>query len=92
MKHHPSYPITRLAILGFLTLGFAACGSADIGESCDVPGSTDGCVENAICTNEDGRSACRLLCDESADCPAQHKCNGITGTDRKSCQPDKPVK
>jgi hypothetical protein len=67
----------------------SACGGADIGESCDDVGSTDECVDDAICTNEsDDHAACRALCEEQADCPADHGCNGISGSSRKSCQPD----
>jgi hypothetical protein len=80
--------ITRLALLGLFALGAAACGGADIGEDCDDPGSTDECVDDAICTNEDGRSTCRLRCDEQEDCPTKHKCSGVSSTDIKSCQPE----
>lgn len=66
-----------------------ACGGADVGESCDDPGSTDECVDDAICTNEDGTSnRCRELCEEHEDCPANHSCSGLSSSNRKSCQPD----
>jgi hypothetical protein len=66
----------------------SACGGAEIGESCDDVGSTDECVDGAVCTNEDRGARCRSLCEEQNDCPADHSCNGISGTSRKSCQPD----
>jgi hypothetical protein len=66
-----------------------ACGGADIGESCDEKGSTDECVDNAVCTNEDDGSACRKLCKDKADCPEGEDCNGVSNTSLKSCQPDK---
>jgi len=89
-RHGLTWPV--LATMLALALALAACGSSDIGESCDEPGSIDECVDNAICTNEDGRSICRLRCDEQSDCPANYSCNGVAATDRKSCQPDKPAK
>ena len=67
----------------------AACGGAEVGEDCDDEGSTDECVDGAICTNESGdKAVCRLLCKEQEDCPADHACNGVSETSRKSCQPD----
>ena len=67
-----------------------ACGGAEIGESCDSAGSTDECVDHAVCTNEDGdTSRCRVLCKEQEECPDAHSCNGISGSSLKSCQPDK---
>ena len=83
----PTRLLVRAVVL--LWLLTAACGGADIGESCDEPGSTDECVDDAVCTNEDGdRSACRALCQEHEDCPDGHSCNGISNSSRKSCQPD----
>ena len=67
----------------------AACGGAEIGESCDDEGSTDECVDNAVCTNEEGDAArCRVLCKDQDECPDAHSCNGVSGTSLKSCQPD----
>lgn len=92
MNGSQRHQITRLALMGLLAFGLAACGGAEIGESCDEAGSTDECVDHAVCTNEDGYAACRLICAEHADCPAGHDCNGVSGTNIKSCQPDKPAK
>jgi hypothetical protein len=64
------------------------CGSPDIGEECDDVGSTDACEDGALCTNEDQGAVCRKLCDATEDCPANHSCNGVSGTNLKSCQPD----
>ena len=76
-------------IAAALLLAAAACGGTEIGDACDDVGSTDECVDDAVCTNEEGDSAaCRALCEEAEDCPADHGCNGISGTSRKSCQPD----
>jgi hypothetical protein len=72
---------------GLLALAMA-CGGAEIGETCDDQGSTDECVDDAVCTNEDDGAVCRALCDEHEDCPDGHSCNGISQTSLKSCQPD----
>lgn len=69
-----------------------ACGGAELGESCDDEGSTDECVDDAVCTNEGEGAACRALCKEQEDCPAGYACNGISSTSQKSCQPDDPKK
>lgn len=81
--------IARLLGLAALALALVALGcSADVGASCDTPGSLDECVDGAVCTNESGgANTCRLLCADDADCPVGHNCNGLTGTQIKSCQP-----
>ena len=82
--------VTRYALLSAALLTLAAgCGGAEIGESCDDEGSTDECVDDAVCTNASGdAAACRALCQEHEDCPSGHSCNGVTGSNLKSCQPD----
>jgi len=71
-----------------LSLALGACGGADIGEACDTAGSADECVGGAICTNEADGNYCRETCADTADCPAMHSCNGVSGSSTKSCQPD----
>lgn len=77
-----------LAILcaSFLAL---ACSEPEVGEDCDEIGAADACEEGAICTNEESGGVCRLLCKETDECPLDHTCNGISGSNLKSCQPDK---
>ncbi|HEY3493032.1 MAG TPA: hypothetical protein VGK73_00025 [Polyangiaceae bacterium] len=65
-----------------------ACGKADIGEACDDVGKEDECVDGAVCTNQDDGAACRRLCDDQDECPAGESCNGVSGTNLKSCQPE----
>ena len=79
--------VATLLLSGVVSVG---CGRAEIGEECDGVGSTDDCDEGAICTNEEGRGICRQLCTETVQCPAAHTCNGIAGTNLKSCQPERP--
>jgi hypothetical protein len=68
-----------------------ACGEGEIGDACDEPGSTDECVDDAVCTNEnsdsDDENVCRQLCEEQEDCPDDLNCNGVSGSNLKSCQP-----
>jgi len=75
--------------LGVLLIGAGACGDAEIGEECDDVGSTDECEDGAICTNEETGSVCRALCTDDTQCPETQACNGISGTNVKSCQPKK---
>ena len=83
----------RLASLFVSTAASAllivGCGHADVGEECDEPGSSDECVDGAICTNEGEGAVCRMECTKQEDCPTGEACNGVSGTDTKSCQPDK---
>jgi hypothetical protein len=64
------------------------CSKPDVGEDCDEAGNADECADGALCTNEDDGAVCRTLCVEQEDCPAGHACNGVSGTNLKSCQPD----
>jgi hypothetical protein len=74
-----------VAIVFLLGIG---CGRADIGETCDRSGDEDECVDEAICTKEvDGRTTCRKRCTDDSQCPTTEKCNGVSETNIKSCQP-----
>ena len=66
-----------------------ACGSSEIGEGCDNVGKTDECVDGAICTNDSGGTLCRRVCQDDAQCALTEACNGVSGTNIKSCQPKK---
>lgn len=79
--------MTAVAIvaLGVCSLG---CGESDVGEECDEPGSTQECVADAVCTNEEaGGARCRLICTTQDDCPDGFNCNGVSEGSLKSCQP-----
>jgi hypothetical protein len=75
-------------ILTCLAAASASCGSPGLGETCDKAGSTDACEDGLVCTNESGGDKCRQLCADQAQCAAGFSCNGISGTNLKSCQPD----
>jgi len=74
----------------FALLGAVACGGkSDLGEECDTPGSTDDCVPGTVCTNDLGGRRCRAICAEDSQCAPTDACNGVSGTNIKSCQPKK---
>jgi hypothetical protein len=64
-----------------------ACGDPEVGEECDDAGSSTECEDGAICTNEAGKAICRAHCVEQEECPPGFSCNGVSGTNVKSCQP-----
>lgn len=73
-------------LLGALVAG---CGGADIGEACDDTGSTDECVDGAICDTVEGeRAECLAICDDDVDCDAGFSCNGVSGSNIKACHQD----
>jgi hypothetical protein len=85
--------IRRFVLVRFIGLATSAvftagCSEAEIGEDCDESGSLDECVEGAICTNDGDGAVCRALCVEQEDCPTGQACNGVSGSNKKSCQPD----
>ena len=76
-------------LLALVPLG---CGKTDVGDDCDEVGDTSECVDNAICTNEGdntNQGTCRWICSGDADCSVGSECNGVAGTNIKSCQPKK---
>jgi hypothetical protein len=75
--------------LAVLLAAVACSGKGDIGEDCDTAGSTDDCVDGAICTNDGDARTCRRRCNDDAQCAASEECNGVSGTTLKSCQPKK---
>lgn len=77
----------QIAGLCLSLFSLTACGTADVGEECDGAGSTDDCVDGAICTNENDKNVCRVICVDDTNCAGTEACNGVTGTPVKSCQP-----
>jgi hypothetical protein len=78
----------RGILFSWLLLTIAACGgSPEEGDPCDVSGDLDECEEGAICSNDGGDgNVCRFLCDDHSDCESDERCNGVEGSNRKSCQ------
>lgn len=80
------------------TLG--ACGGPGaVGEPCERPGTSEDCVEGAVCATDEtpeGASSdpvwesytCRAICRASSDCPPDLECRGVAGAAMVSaCQP-----
>jgi hypothetical protein len=65
------------------TLGCAG----EIGEACDKSGAVSECVDSAICTTDSRGTYCRQRCTDTAQCVVPEQCNGVSGTNIKSCQP-----
>lgn len=88
-----------LALLAFL--GLVGCGGAGaVGESCERPGSTEDCVDDAICATDASPSegepgdavwetnTCRAICVDESDCGAGEDCRGVPGAfATRACQP-----
>jgi hypothetical protein len=79
--------LRKLPLLFALLLAPLGCGEQEVGEECDDVGDTDECEDGAICTNSGAGSYCAWLCDNDRHCPRDFECNGVSGTNRKSCQP-----
>lgn len=54
--------------------------------SCTQPGTVDVCG-GGVCTNLSSGSYCLARCADKIDCRASYNCNGISGSNLKSCQP-----
>ncbi|MFK7991002.1 MAG: hypothetical protein AB8I08_33585 [Sandaracinaceae bacterium] len=74
----------RAAIL-LIALTLGACGGAgEVGEACGTPGSTDECVDGAIChdrSSGDAEGLCRLRCSDDTDCPGGGSCEDVSDID-----------
>jgi len=76
-----------------LALAFGAClvagCASDLGETCETSGSTDECVDDAVCvqavSGED--PTCRKVCTDDSQCTATEGCNGVEGSNIKACRP-----
>lgn len=88
--------IVLTLVLFALALG---CGPGNVGEACARPGSTDVCVDGAVCTTDENeadpatmpnsdRYTCRAICDSHTDCATGFECRGVTGAAMiRACQP-----
>jgi hypothetical protein len=81
--------LRRSVVLLGLLASIGCGGKADLGEECDTAGSTDDCVNGAVCTNDTGGQRCRRICIDDTQCTSVEACNGVSGTNIKSCQPKK---
>ena len=87
-----------LVVASFLALAGCA-GAGGVGEACERPGSTEDCVDDAICATDqstEGGSGdpvwesytCRAICVDETDCATGQECRGVTGAfATRACQP-----
>lgn len=69
-------------------LALTSCGSPKIGESCKTAGDSAACESGAMCTNNSGGgNTCFKVCTADSECATTEQCNGVSGTNIKSCQP-----
>jgi hypothetical protein len=80
--------LTRLLFITTV-LALAACGSGGkVGDACATAGAmADECGDGAVCTQEGTALVCAKLCAQQSDCASTEACNGVSGSDLKSCQP-----
>ena len=83
------FAFVRMLALGAGLIMASGCGGTEIGEPCDDVGSTDECVDGAVCSVLDGRSVCRQLCKDKEDCPDGTECTGVSKTNLHACEPTK---
>jgi len=83
--------LTALMLVG-LGILIPGCGGAEVGESCGTKGSTEECVDGAVCDlkgTSDSEPVCLKICADSSECAATEDCNGVTGSNLKACTPKK---
>jgi predicted small secreted protein len=65
-------------------------GEADLGESCDVSGKTEGeCTSGGVCGKPADNATvfqCLQICGKDEDCGAGRSCNGVDGSNLKGCR------
>jgi hypothetical protein len=51
-------------------------------------GSTDECVNGAICTFVGDGSECHQICELTTECPNKWICTGVSNSGLRACVPD----
>lgn len=77
--------VVAVSLLG--ALATVGCGKSDVGEECNT---ADDCKDGLVCTRDWQGVHCRAPCTSQDQCPPGFDCNGVEGTNVKSCQPVKP--
>jgi hypothetical protein len=54
---------------------------------CDLQGSIANCPDGTICSPFGDRLLCAPICQAQGDCREGYECNGLSGTEVKSCRP-----
>ena len=79
--------VSRVTLIWAFAVAAIGCGGAEIGEPCDQTGSSDECVDGAICDTEGEDQICLAVCKEDSECPTDRKCTGVSGSNVKACHP-----
>ena len=81
---------TLAAALGLFALVAACSSESDPGEECDAPGGTaDVCAPGTVCGAPSEKAVvlvCVPICLDDKDCPKDHDCKGVAGTNVKGCR------
>ncbi|MFL5318519.1 MAG: hypothetical protein ACJ790_02610 [Myxococcaceae bacterium] len=56
-------------------------------KGCSVEGSGTECPGGSVCSSQGGGLLCALVCQGQNDCRAEYECNGVSGSDQKTCRP-----
>lgn len=56
-------------------------------KGCSVEGSTTECPGGTVCSNHSNILLCAPTCQTKEDCRADYECNGLSGSEEKSCRP-----
>lgn len=56
-------------------------------KGCSTPGSENECPGGTLCSTHNNQQLCAPVCQTKAECRADYECNGVTGTDKKTCRP-----
>ena len=89
-----------LALLAALCALAGCSGAGNVGDACTRAGSTDHCVDGAICAQDEAEEGtpsdpqwdsftCRAICASQDDCGAGLECRGVTAGPAgvRACQP-----
>ena len=56
-------------------------------KGCTNAGTDKACGAGTVCSPSGERMLCALICKEQDDCRDGYECNGVPGTELKSCRP-----
>jgi hypothetical protein len=56
-------------------------------KGCTTEGADKACGTGSVCSRSGERLLCAATCETKADCREGYECNGVTGSNLKSCRP-----
>ena len=80
--------LAALALASLVAVLPGCSSAAAVGETCEVEGAVDECVDGAVCGKPDDNAApqCLVVCTSDKDCGSNQSCNGVTGSSIKACR------